>query len=246
MTVLAALFFIGLTVLHGYFYLCLLQSKSYRNAELVSSADTSLKLDAIAFTAALGLSLLTIPFKDYENLIAFLSLIPSLISLVVKGSRFKNAKLVFTWRVKVIISVYLALVVSVSVGVYFLSALYGAFSCMCICFVVVANGITHPFFLKKNRKYLKECKNKLQRSKALKIAITGSAGKTGVKNILYSYLSYLGKTYQTPLSYNTPLGISRAVEEMDDDASYFWWNSAQEREGISRNFANWYLPTSVC
>lgn len=52
------------------------------------------------------------------------------------------------------------------------------------------------------------------------IAITGSAGKTSVKNILVQLLSE--KSLTTPHSYNTPLGISKVVDyELSQQYSYF-------------------------
>ena len=45
------------------------------------------------------------------------------------------------------------------------------------------------------------------------IGITGSYGKTTVKNILYAMLSQMAPTLASPASFNTPLGLSRAIRE---------------------------------
>ncbi|NLX83443.1 MAG: UDP-N-acetylmuramoyl-tripeptide--D-alanyl-D-alanine ligase [Clostridiales bacterium] len=45
------------------------------------------------------------------------------------------------------------------------------------------------------------------------IGITGSYGKTTVKNILYAMLSQTWPTLATPASFNTPMGLSRCIRE---------------------------------
>lgn len=47
------------------------------------------------------------------------------------------------------------------------------------------------------------------------IAITGSYGKTTIKNILYNILSEKYKVCVTPKNYNTPMGISYTVSNLD-------------------------------
>lgn len=50
-----------------------------------------------------------------------------------------------------------------------------------------------------------------ERSDLLKIAVTGSCGKTTVKNYLATFLSARYDVLATPASYNTPLGVCRAL-----------------------------------
>lgn len=60
--------------------------------------------------------------------------------------------------------------------------------------------------------YLKMARKKLSTfSKLTKIGITGSFGKTSVKEILGSILSLEYYTLITPKSYNTPFGISKTI-----------------------------------
>lgn len=59
-----------------------------------------------------------------------------------------------------------------------------------------------------NMKYIKRAERKLSQAAYLKIAVTGSFGKTSVKNILTEMLSTKYKAYCTPKSFNTPLGIA--------------------------------------
>ena len=76
-------------------------------------------------------------------------------------------------------------------------------------FVFLAYFITLPFENLISRSYIKKAKNKLSSLKNLKvIGVTGSYGKTSVKNILLEMLKSSHPTQATPSSYNTPLGIN--------------------------------------
>lgn len=62
-----------------------------------------------------------------------------------------------------------------------------------------------------NKYYYKEAKKKLERIDLLKIAITGSYGKTSTKQILYEILKNDFLCVVSPLSYNTVMGLSLFV-----------------------------------
>ena len=63
------------------------------------------------------------------------------------------------------------------------------------------------------RYYIKKAQIKLSFSDSVKIAITGSYGKTSVKNYLAQTLQKNYLVHFTPKSYNTPLGIAKFVNE---------------------------------
>lgn len=65
----------------------------------------------------------------------------------------------------------------------------------------------------KNKNFIKSAQKKLINSNCKIIAITGSNGKTSVKNILLKMLSSTYKTQASPKSFNTPLGISKFINE---------------------------------
>jgi len=65
----------------------------------------------------------------------------------------------------------------------------------------------------KNKHFIKSAQQKLKKVGCKIIAITGSNGKTSVKNILYEILITTYKTQATPKSFNTPLGISKFINE---------------------------------
>jgi len=71
--------------------------------------------------------------------------------------------------------------------------------------------LTLPFETLNNKKYLRQCAEILEKSNAIKIAITGSYGKTSVKNILTVMLKEKFRVAVTSESVNTPLGISKYV-----------------------------------
>lgn len=79
----------------------------------------------------------------------------------------------------------------------------------------IANALERPFSASKNKKYLAAARAKLRAASCIKVGITGSCGKTSVKNILATILSERYRVFATPASYNTPLGIARAIENVD-------------------------------
>jgi len=62
--------------------------------------------------------------------------------------------------------------------------------------------------------YFRDARRKLLRDPGLiRIGITGSYGKTSVKHIIGVLLSEKYPTLVTPASFNTPMGVSRAIRE---------------------------------
>jgi UDP-N-acetylmuramoyl-tripeptide--D-alanyl-D-alanine ligase len=59
-----------------------------------------------------------------------------------------------------------------------------------------------------------------QGRKAIVIGLTGSNGKTSVKNLIVEILSRAGKTYFNPGNRNNEIGLPLAVIEADDDAQF--------------------------
>ena len=74
--------------------------------------------------------------------------------------------------------------------------------------------INKPINYLINLIYIKLAKNKLKQYKNLiVIAITGSYGKTSVKNYLYNLLNIKYNVCMTPKNYNTDLGIVKSIRE---------------------------------
>ena len=76
----------------------------------------------------------------------------------------------------------------------------------------LAAGIERPYALARNKKYVAAAKQKLAAAGCRSIGITGSFGKTSVKNFLASILSERYSVVMTPASYNTPVGVARAID----------------------------------
>lgn len=77
---------------------------------------------------------------------------------------------------------------------------------------IVANFI-NIYDKVKAKHFILTAQKKLQNSHAQIIVITGSNGKTSVKNILCEMLRKKYNVQATPASYNTPLGIAKFINE---------------------------------
>ncbi len=87
--------------------------------------------------------------------------------------------------------------------------------------LLLAYYINEPFERANNRRYIKRTKQALDAADVIKIGITGSYGKTSVKNILTTLLSIKYRVLATPGSYNTPLGISLTAKKLDSTHDVF-------------------------
>lgn len=78
--------------------------------------------------------------------------------------------------------------------------------------IIIVNYINYPVEKAISNKYIKQAKLCLDSHKNLiKIAITGSYGKTTVKNIINFVLEKSYLTLATPKSYNTILGLCKTI-----------------------------------
>lgn len=98
-----------------------------------------------------------------------------------------------------------------------------------------------------NRKVLKnKMRNKILRLKqgGLKvIAISGSYGKTSVKEYLYQILKTKYKVLRTPGNYNTLFGIAKVVEwELDENYDFFLCEMGSYKIGETQELCETYLP----
>ncbi len=75
--------------------------------------------------------------------------------------------------------------------------------------------------LPHNRRYLRRAARALAESACVRVGITGSFGKTSVKMYVAQLLSAKYKVIATPSSYNTPMGVARAVNEGGLDCDIF-------------------------
>ena len=87
--------------------------------------------------------------------------------------------------------------------------------------LLIANALNYPFERGITKRYVKKTTAKLDASKVVKIGITGSYGKTSVKEILSTILSQKYRVLATQKSYNTPLGIALSVKRLDSTHDIF-------------------------
>ena len=86
--------------------------------------------------------------------------------------------------------------------------------------LVVGNLLMTPVEAAYRRRFLQQARRVMQAVHPKVIGVTGSYGKTTTKHFLRDLLSVRYKTYATPKSYNTLMGISRAInEDVADDYS---------------------------
>lgn len=96
----------------------------------------------------------------------------------------------------------------------------------------LAHLIALPVEKLNNVRYLARCRRALKaRRGMLTVAVTGSFGKTGVKTYLAAMLSARYRVFATPASYNTPMGICRAVSAMPRDVDVFVVEMGARRRG---------------
>jgi len=85
-------------------------------------------------------------------------------------------------------------------------------------FIIICHYLLLPIENLIKKYYMGKAKRKLSRNKKLiKIAITGSFGKTSTKNILTAILEKEYKVCVTPKNYNTEMGLTKTILENLDD-----------------------------
>ena len=108
--------------------------------------------------------------------------------------------------------------------------------------LLLSNVILKPFEKLNEKHYMSIAKAKLSNSQIIKIGITGSFGKTGVKAILTTILSEKFRVLATPKSYNTPLGISLAIQKLDSTHDIFIAEMGARRVGEISDLATMVNP----
>lgn len=98
---------------------------------------------------------------------------------------------------------------------------------------------------KSIKKYFrKQAEDKLKKMAGiLKIGITGSYGKTSVKNMLYHLLKEDARVYMTPYSYNNEMGITLSIRKyLQYYHEIFLCEMGCDREGEIENLCDFIKP----
>lgn len=99
-------------------------------------------------------------------------------------------------------------------------------------FILLGLLINHPIETAINKFYIYSAKNIIRNCKTKVIGITGSYGKTSVKEILHTLLSTKYKTLKTPGSFNTPMGICKIIRrDLKPDYDFFVVEMGARRPG---------------
>lgn len=108
--------------------------------------------------------------------------------------------------------------------------------------LTLALAVNKPFEEIRNRRFVERARLILKQSRAVKIGITGSYGKTTVKELLKSMLSECGSVISTPESYNTPLGIALTVKD-GVDVDFFIAEMGAKKKGDVKELCDIVMPS---
>ncbi len=133
----------------------------------------------------------------------------------------KKAKkpLVFTTRVKRLLTALYGLYSAALVGCWFLSSLRctgftAVLSLVPWLWVGLVNALVGPMEKAISNGYVRDARRRLEDMRDLTvIGITGSYGKTSTKNFLHALLSVKYNVLMTPESFNTTMGVVRTIRE---------------------------------
>lgn len=159
---------------------------------------------------------------------------------------YKNLdkKLVFTWRVKrfLILLISLTLFQDVLCTLKDACQVYGVF--MPLAMAYIGSYIIEKFLFMT---YKKEAKNRLKKMKNLQIVcITGSYGKTSIKNFVTQILEKKFKVYATPRSVNTLGGIMGDINNnLPEDTEFYICEAGARERGDIYEITTFIEPQTV-
>ena len=155
-----------------------------------------------------------------------------------------DKKLVLTWRVRRFLILLIGLVLFQDVLCTLKQAcqVYGVFMPLAVAYI--GSTMIEKFLFTA---FKKEAKNKLKNMKNLQIvAITGSYGKTSIKNFVMEILATKYKVYATPRSVNTLGGIIRDVNEsLPEDTEIYICEAGARQSGDIYEITTFLEPQTV-
>jgi UDP-N-acetylmuramoyl-tripeptide--D-alanyl-D-alanine ligase len=108
--------------------------------------------------------------------------------------------------------------------------------------LMLAGVINQPIESFLKRHYLTVAKANIKKYDVIKIGITGSYGKTSVKEILKTLLSQKFRVLSSPESYNTPLGVALTVKNLDSTHDVLLLEMGARHKGDIRELAEMVKP----
>ena len=195
----------------------ILQQEHYENARLYRWVRRDLRRIApLVAAAVLAGGLLA----DWLGVIAAAAAVAAATAYAVLTWRRDQVKpLVFTGRAKRLFAVGLVIAVVPAVVAGLLGGplalgIAGALTVLALPWLLgLANVILRPYQRLENRRYVRSAQRKLREIRPLVIGISGSFGKTTTKGCVAAALDAHGPAYPTPASFNSFLGVVRAINE---------------------------------
>ncbi len=216
---------------------------------------------AFLFFCVLNMTFVSLVGEAFASYIGFFSYILFAI-MYINSEKHINAKIPLrkTKRLVRLCITYIILLLGATYGfIYFLNYLAFVidnevfailrFSPICLfpllipVILFLAYIINEPVELLIRRYYIRKATQKLNHSSVIKIGITGSFGKTSVKEILRTILSQKYRVLATPRSFNTPLGIARTVNHLDSTHDIFIAEMGARQKGDIKELADFVKPS---
>ncbi len=251
-----------LSVFSTFFYVKSLQQGGYKLTKIIDK--NNLKL--VRFTvcqAAVTLVFLTLSlllYFTYQNLI-FVSNIIEILIFILLFIEFENktSKItpIFTNRIKRLyvllffLTAIFYLIINYFLPVEIVLVILASFPVTEFLLVIFSFVITCPFEQINNYRYVKRAKEKFDKTKAIKIGVTGSYAKTSVKIILKTLLEENFNVVAFDKNYNTPLGIAITSNNLTDKTEVFIAEMGAKKQGDIRKLTKIFKPdiaviTGIC
>jgi len=120
---------------------------------------------------------------------------------------------------------------------YFLSPLFS------VSFVILGILYTYTIVKRKRAETIKEAVERIEKSQAVFIGITGSFGKTSTKEFLYKLLSSTFEVEKTDENQNTDIGIAMSINKnLKESTQYFIVEMGAYKQGEIENICNVVHP----
>lgn len=160
--------------------------------------------------------------------------------------RGRTSPLAWTRRLRVLAAVHVAVVVALlALGVLLgIGALTAGVMAMTLPLTLdVALAITRPFERRAASGFVDSAKQRLDRVAPVRVAITGSFGKTTIKGYVRHLVSGTRSVVASPASFNNTGGLSRAVNEhLQPDTEVFIAEMGTYGPGEIRDLCSWVRP----
>ncbi|HBJ98082.1 MAG TPA: UDP-N-acetylmuramoyl-tripeptide--D-alanyl-D-alanine ligase [Clostridiales bacterium] len=235
------------TLLLSYKFLQCIQQKNYCASDYFKWINKKnnvfvMKIIMLSLLSCFAFCLFNVVFafikNDYFTFLGFVFYLFFIVLSLLGERKMENkVPLKYTNRIKRLIATYcvisfiifFALLILENLIFYYFSdffklerfAIVTIFPSLMPFLIFVSDAINKPIEKRINKKFVKKVTEFLDKSNLIKIGITGSYGKTSVKNYLRDILSVKYRVVATPSSYNTPMGICKSAELIKDDTQVF-------------------------